>query len=713
MAPRINSSGIRRSAVTLIFATSFFWCAARAQTPKEAVQRDVGTNNLTGSATGAPVKVATITALKAVAVARMSSGQQVEIAGYYLAGDGAGGVFQYNSGSSASDNGGTIIAPTSGSGRWLRVYSSDINVRWFGAKGDASQDDSPYIQAAISAGSKVFIPSGTYRCDSAVALASNTVIYGQGAATILKAATNGQQVLTATSVSNIQINDIAINGGGQTSDIYSGVRGVVGVYLNGVTYFTLRNINITKCGVARSSTPTSDNGYGGYGILIEARSGASGYGNLIGCVVTQIAGGGNFSGDGIYVAGYNASASITTRNVNVIGCYVSTVGRHCYTVAGGPVESVGKSIVFTGCYGEKAALCGVDVEIGDNVRIEDSTFSACGNNQTYFNPASEYGATYRLLAAVASTNENIDLTLDRLYITGCYYGITYGSGDGFIISKTKVELSTVSDLSMSLAGGPKRWRMSESTFMTNASFLLTYTPAHDDTVIVGCDFAGQPIVTGTRGMVFAACVFRAGFQIGADVRKITWTDSTWRDFAGAGISFTGISTGAQDCAVLGCRFVGSGTMTDGILFQFDTAVRWKIEGCEFTGQTTAGIRCTNGNGGNFLASVQRNTFVSCASGLVVTQQGLINANISGNYFESITGWCLDFGSIASTGAFLQNTLANNVAGASCTNGMRLTVSTGSWDWSLVLGNNWHNCSGTKTAIDPGNGNGASANNITT
>lgn len=96
----------------------------------------------------AVVTVDSIADLKALAVSPALS--QVHVLGYYAAGDGGGGVFNYSSGSAASDNGGTIIAPTTGSGRWLRVDLAPINVRWFGAKGDGSTSDTAAFQAAIS-----------------------------------------------------------------------------------------------------------------------------------------------------------------------------------------------------------------------------------------------------------------------------------------------------------------------------------------------------------------------------------------------------------------------------------------------------------------------------------------------------------------------------------------------------------------------------------
>lgn len=70
---------------------------------------------------------------------------------YSAAGDGGGGVFYYNSASSDADNGGTIIVDGSGR-RWFRQdVNGWITPEMFGAKGDATTDDTTALQAALAA----------------------------------------------------------------------------------------------------------------------------------------------------------------------------------------------------------------------------------------------------------------------------------------------------------------------------------------------------------------------------------------------------------------------------------------------------------------------------------------------------------------------------------------------------------------------------------
>ena len=96
-------------------------------------------------------------------------GKAVEVLGYYTKGDGGGGLFYWDAASTEADNGGTIIQATAiTTGRWKRVLSGAVNVKWFGAKGDGVDDDAPYIRTAQEEASKIkgglFIPEGKYMC---------------------------------------------------------------------------------------------------------------------------------------------------------------------------------------------------------------------------------------------------------------------------------------------------------------------------------------------------------------------------------------------------------------------------------------------------------------------------------------------------------------------------------------------------------------------
>ena len=110
-------------------------------------------------------------------------GQIVQVIGYSTAGDVGGGDFIWQDGDWSTEvtaqivNGtqtyGLYVAPnsdaTGASGVWKRLYQGSINVKWFGAVGDNSADDTDRVQSAeniraIEHG-KLFFPYGTYLVD--------------------------------------------------------------------------------------------------------------------------------------------------------------------------------------------------------------------------------------------------------------------------------------------------------------------------------------------------------------------------------------------------------------------------------------------------------------------------------------------------------------------------------------------------------------------
>lgn len=144
--------------------------------------------------------------------------------GCRVAGDGGGGVFYWNSTTGPADDGGTIIVPkTSGTGGvgqtgpyWKRIYGGALNVRWFGAAGDATTADDDAIKNAIKAasgGADIYIPRGTYRTTSRINIdslssANHVRIRGDGMSSVILPQNGTFNTIEITSRDNIEISNL-------------------------------------------------------------------------------------------------------------------------------------------------------------------------------------------------------------------------------------------------------------------------------------------------------------------------------------------------------------------------------------------------------------------------------------------------------------------------------------------------------------------------
>ena len=117
----------------------------------------------------------------------LRDGTPVRTKGYAAIGDGRAGEYYFSATSTATANGGTVIAPTVGTGRMLLITSSGpLSVAWFGAKGDGTTDDTAAITAAISAAGAnsvvLFEPGKTYKTTSLITIpADGVTLWGYGA----------------------------------------------------------------------------------------------------------------------------------------------------------------------------------------------------------------------------------------------------------------------------------------------------------------------------------------------------------------------------------------------------------------------------------------------------------------------------------------------------------------------------------------------------
>lgn len=131
-----------------------------------------------------------------VAALRAATGTEGRIrhlTGYTTAGDGGEGLFRWST-TAATDDGGTVFNRGgfgSSSAGWRRIFSGDINVKWFGAKGDNTTDDTTAIQRAVNVAvaeasentdgrlsGTVLFPPGKYKLTAAIVIAGTRYASG-------------------------------------------------------------------------------------------------------------------------------------------------------------------------------------------------------------------------------------------------------------------------------------------------------------------------------------------------------------------------------------------------------------------------------------------------------------------------------------------------------------------------------------------------------
>lgn len=210
-------------------------------------------NDGDGAITVSSKDIASTKTINSIAELRLLDGSvygRVEVLGYYTAGDGGGGDFYWDSVSVEADNGGTIFVATGiTTGRWKRLYSGNVNVKLFGAKGDGVTDDTVAIQSTINSNKSIEFDNGVYTVTYLTILNKSVNIYGS-AGTILKfkaeSLVNGSSgIIRFDGCSDCIIKDVIIDGNksNQTLDTSTTDRGA-GV---GIIVYNSTNITVDNC----------------------------------------------------------------------------------------------------------------------------------------------------------------------------------------------------------------------------------------------------------------------------------------------------------------------------------------------------------------------------------------------------------------------------------------------------------------------------------
>jgi hypothetical protein len=198
------------------------------------------------------IVVDNVAALRAVSVSSIVDGQIYVTRGYSTDNDGGQGTYIYTSSSSDADNSGTVIAPTSGSGRFLLQYSGQLNVKQCGGSITTAV-------ACLPNGGKIFLPSGTYSSPGTVT-ASNLSFIGEKRPdfNVGFTALQGGTIIQGPFVfrgNNLEFSNLGVDSGSAVcNSVYSGVaqEGLVCTvnYLAGQPQFVDLTVN-NVCALAK------------------------------------------------------------------------------------------------------------------------------------------------------------------------------------------------------------------------------------------------------------------------------------------------------------------------------------------------------------------------------------------------------------------------------------------------------------------------------
>jgi|APSaa5957512535_1039671.scaffolds.fasta_scaffold11882_2 hypothetical protein len=264
----------------------------------------------------------------------MGDGDSVEVLGYTTAGDGGGGTFYWSAASTATDNGGTIIQATGvTTGRWIRVYSGAVNVKWFGATGDGTTDDNTAIQACLTAvsGNIVFGEGDTFITTLLLVVPNECNIDLNGSKIKFTSSVTQYNLNVASdnvTIRNGYVQSVVVGGTGAGNGIHNCPISV-GEYGSGVGF---KNINLTSLDIASDKVD-------GTALLIVGDSENVDINNIVFSDVASMVAALNIHWGGIDSIGTGSELTTHPHNIKVSNIVINTIST-----------ATGAGIALSGCY---------------------------------------------------------------------------------------------------------------------------------------------------------------------------------------------------------------------------------------------------------------------------------------------------------------------------------------------------------------------------
>jgi len=418
--------------------------------------------------------VGTYAELTAISAAIRFNGALAYVASRAVDGDGGEGNWRFDASSSSTANGGTILAPDAGSGRWIRLWEGPARSDWFYTP-HPSTVQTTALQAFLNSYTHLAVDPGTVVSGPVTIPAGATVTGTRDA--ILKFNTTSAAKHVELLGSNTTLDGFTVDGSYTTETFAGGyTNGHYGIYVGGtsgtnidnivlrnllvknygdsaiwttfVNNKTIQNCEVTRCGyvgIAGLSTITaliSDNYV--YNIF-PGDSSQNCYG---------------ISESSIKNPFQRVSQYITIKNNRVYNVVPWTgidlhFAKHC-VISGNTVTSCSQGIAYEGEFGvAPPPSTGDDIVISDNVILGWSGASTTRDGQTYFKAGG-------ILAKGADANyQGSTLTITGNNVTGMgdtrpgsAGAIAFLSWDGVICSYNNLRDNYVRGISTSFSSAP-------------------------------------------------------------------------------------------------------------------------------------------------------------------------------------------------------------------------------------------------------------------
>ncbi|SEW52886.1 hypothetical protein [Chitinophaga arvensicola] len=182
------------------------------------------------------------------AIATPLTNETYDVLGYYAPGDNGGGAFYWDSASSETPNAGTILSGVSSTGRWKRIYTTFIDLRWFGVKDGI--DCSSQLTTALSLSDVVILEDKTFTTTNTVIIPSYKQLCGKGA---VISSTADPILSIQPYAERIELSGLSITGSGNNTAIeITGIHS--GQYASTAKACDLTFVRVTKCGLSLKLT---------------------------------------------------------------------------------------------------------------------------------------------------------------------------------------------------------------------------------------------------------------------------------------------------------------------------------------------------------------------------------------------------------------------------------------------------------------------------